>query len=327
MRAVVVAEDRTLEAREVDDPVPGEGEVRVRVAACGICGTDLHGRSSEMIPAGSIMGHELTGEIDMVGRGVEGFGEGDRVAVFPFRPLDHHDIEVAMTTGVGLGARPGGFADAVVVDHAQLWRLPEGLQLEHGALVEPLAVALHALNVAAIGPEEACAVIGAGPIGVMVAVALRARGVENLVLVEKNERRRRRAENLGFATAGLEGVHARALERLGAAPAVVFECAGAPAAPGLAVELVGPNGRVILMGVLEEPVTISQLMLMLKHGEIRASINYLPRDFDEAIELLASGRVPADGLITAREPLERAQEVFDDLESPDTQQIKVLLRP
>lgn len=328
MRAIVIADDRSLVTQEVPDPEPRDGQVRVRVEACGICGSDIHMRPSEAIEPGAIMGHEFAGTIDALGAGVEGYAEGDRVCVFPFAPTDHHDLETAMASGIGLGANPGAYAESICVDQSMLWRLPEGLELEHGALVEPLSVALHGLDIGEVRPDDPCVIIGAGPIGVMTALACRARGVERVLVIEKNEHRRDRMEELGFDAIGLEDVHQQAIERLGGAPpSVVLECAGNPAAPPLAIELVAPSGRIVLLGVLEEPVEISQLLLMLKEAQIRASFAYRPKDFDEAIELIAAGQIPAERLITGREPLERANEMFAELENPATEHIKVLLRP
>jgi 2-desacetyl-2-hydroxyethyl bacteriochlorophyllide A dehydrogenase len=328
VRAVVVTADRRLEEREVETPQPGAGEVRVKVEACGICGSDLHMLPSPQIEPGAVMGHEFAGVVDAVGDGVDGYGPGDRVCVYPFRPVDRHDLEVALETGLGMSARPGAYAEAVLAEQSMLWRLPEGVTFEQGALVEPLAVALHGLDVGEIVAGQSAAVIGAGPIGVMTAVALRARGIDPLVVVERNERRRDRAGRLGFATAALDDVHAAVPAGLGGAPpSVVFECAGNPAAPNLAIELVAPSGVVVLLGVLEEPVAISQLLLMLKEAQVRASFAYRPRDFDEAIALIQAGRVPTDELITARAPLARAQACFDELLSPATEHLKVLLKP
>jgi len=283
---------------------------------------------SPTIEAGTVMGHEFAGTVDAVGDGVSGHASGDRVCVYPFAPLDRHDLQSAMESGIGMSDHPGAYAEAVIVDEAMLWRLPDGVSFDEGALVEPLAVALHGLNVAEVTADEPCLVIGAGPIGTMTAVALRARGVERIVVVEKNERRLERARQLGFDAIGLENVHEGALAALGGVPpAVVFECAGNPAAPNLAIELVAPSGRVILLGVLEEPVPISQLLLMLKEAQIRSSFAYRPADFDEAITLIEAGKVPAEGLITGREPLARAQACFEDLLSPATEHLKVLLKP
>lgn len=299
----------------------------VRVAACGICGSDLHMRPSPALPAGTVMGHEFAGEVQAVGPGVERLKEGQRVCVYPFQPLDHHDLTVALTSGLGIGGGPGAYAEAVLAGEDMCWPLPDGMDIEHGALVEPLAVALHALDVGGVEPGDACAVIGAGPIGVMVALALQARGVERVCVVERNERRAERMRSLGFEAVGVGGAAERVAELLGEPPRVVLECAGNPAAPGLAIELVSPCGVVVLLGVLEEPVEISQLLLMLKEAQIRASFAYRPASFTEALELIAAGRIPADRLITGRAPLERAQELFDELVQPQTEHLKVLLTP
>jgi (R,R)-butanediol dehydrogenase / meso-butanediol dehydrogenase / diacetyl reductase len=327
VRAVVLADDRTLEVRDLELPEPGDGQVRVRVAACGICGTDLHMRPSPAIQPGTVMGHELAGVVDAVGPGVETVAEGDRVCVYPFRPLDRHDLESAMTSGLGLGERPGAYAEALVVDADMCWAIPEGLELEMGALVEPLAVGLHGLDVGEIRTDDACVVIGAGPIGVMTALSLKARGVEKVVVVERNEARRERIASFGFEAVGLDGVHEAAVGALGGLPRVVFECAGAPGAPNLAIELVAPSGTIVLLGVMEEPVEINHLLLMLKEAQMRASFAYRPANFTEALELVATGRVPAERLVTGREPLERANEMFDELLRPETEHIKVLLQP
>lgn len=328
MRAVVIQPDRSLAVEEVDRSEPADGQVRIRVEACGICGSDLHMRPSEgLLPAGSIMGHEFSGTVEAIGGGVESWSEGDRVCVFPGRPLDRHDIAAQLEAGVGLGPLPGAYAEAVVVDADTLWRLPDDLPLEHGALVEPLAVALHGLDVAEVAAGDPVAVLGAGPIGIMALTALRARGVERVVAVEPNEERRALAAELARAAVGLDGVHANVVESLGEPPAVVLECAGHPTALPLATELVASSGVIGLLGVLEEPVEIAPMNLMIKEAQIRASFAYRPANFDEAIELLAAGRVPAERLITAREPLERAEELFAELLRPGTDQVKVLLKP
>ena len=117
VRAVVVQPDRSLVVEQVDEPEPQEGEVRIRVEACGICGSDLHMRPAEgALPAGSILGHEFAGTIDAVGAGAGDWAVGDRVCVYPGEPLDHHDMAALLVSGIGLGARPGGYAEAVVCD-------------------------------------------------------------------------------------------------------------------------------------------------------------------------------------------------------------------
>jgi (R,R)-butanediol dehydrogenase / meso-butanediol dehydrogenase / diacetyl reductase len=334
MRAIAIGEDRALRPVAVDEPALGPGEVRVAVAACGICGSDLHLRPSDAVPAGAIMGHEFSGRVAEVGPGVEDLTGGERVAVFPFAPCgecamcaagDVHVCVNASATGLGLGANPGAYAERVVVRADTLHRLPDAVSDEHGALAEPLAVALHGIALAGTEPDQPVAVIGAGPIGVMTACGLRAQGFERIVVVERNAARRARVERLGFDAVGLDDVHMRALG--GELPVAVFECAGHPSAPQLAVELVRSRGRIVLLGVTEEASPIATLVLIVKEAELRASFAYKQDEFAQAIALLAAGRVPAGDLITGTFPLERAQELFDELVSPDTEHLKVLLCP
>jgi 2-desacetyl-2-hydroxyethyl bacteriochlorophyllide A dehydrogenase len=337
VRAVAIAEDRSLNPTEISEPTLEPGQVRVEVAFCGICGSDIHMRRSPAVPAGSVMGHEFSGVVAGVGGAVAGVSEGDRVAVYPFAPCgqcpsclrgDTHVCQQATVTGLGLGGTPGAYAEFVVVEAGMLVPLPDSLPLEHGALVEPLAVALHGIDLGETEWSSRCVVIGAGPIGVMTALGLRARGVENVLVVEKNERRQERTRSLGVEAVGLEEVHERVMGHFGGElPDIVFECAGNPAAPQLAIELVRPRGIIVLLGVLEEPVEISQLVLLIKEGQMRASFAYRREEFEEAVTLLAAGKLPAERLVTETAPLERAQELFAELEDPTTEQIKVLLRP
>lgn len=329
MKAVAVGPERTLEVRDVPDPEPGEGEVAVRVEACGICGSDLHMLPSGALAEGSIMGHEISGTVAAVGSGVEGWSGGEAVCVYPFAPLDELDVAAAMASGIGLGTNDGGYAEQLTVSAEMLWQLPAGVEVAHGALIEPLAVALHGIDVSGARPDDAICVLGCGPIGAMVLVALRARGFERVVAVEPNEERRRLATRLGALDAfDLEGVHDAVLEALGGAPpAIVLEAAGHVSAPGLAIELIAPEGTVALLGMLGEPVPISQLNVMLKEVTLRGSFAYRPAAFDEAIELLASGRVPAEELISSRRPLEDAADCFAELRTPGTSELKILLQP
>jgi (R,R)-butanediol dehydrogenase / meso-butanediol dehydrogenase / diacetyl reductase len=335
MRAVAIGADRRLEPTELEERRLGPEEARVAVAFCGICGSDIHMRVSPAIPPGTVMGHEFSGTIVEVGGAVEGLSVGERVAVYPFascgecpncRRGDHHVCQQAAATGLGLGANPGAYAESVVVHHTMLVPIPAGLSFEHGALVEPLAVALHGIRIGEVQSDDRCVVIGAGPIGLMCALGLRARDVEQVVVVERNERRRQRMTELGVEALGLEGIHERIIETFGGdLPDVVLECAGNPVAPQLAIELVRSRGIVVLLGVLEEPVEISQLVLLIKEAQMRGSFAYRRDEFEQAVELLAAGRLPADRLITTTAPLERAQEMFDRLEDPATEDVKILL--
>jgi 2-desacetyl-2-hydroxyethyl bacteriochlorophyllide A dehydrogenase len=332
-----VTGERGLAEGELPDPVPDAGEAVVDIAFCGICGSDLHMLPSPAITPGSVMGHEFSGAISALGEGVEGWSVGDRVSVLPGTPCGEcpqcrsdreHLCMQGVLRGHGLGGRPGAYAERVVVSAESLFALPDSVSDEHGALVEPLAVGVHAETLAQIGPDEPVCVLGAGPIGVMTALALRAGGAERIVVVEPGDHRRERIEKLGFTAIPLDGVHEALIAELdGELPAAVFECAGHPAALGLALELVAPAGTIVACGVLEEPVPINQLLLIMKEARILGAFAYRREDFERAIELLASDELPAAELVTEVAPLGRAQEMFDELRRPGTEQLKVLLKP
>jgi 2-desacetyl-2-hydroxyethyl bacteriochlorophyllide A dehydrogenase len=337
MRAIEIAPDRLLQLVELPEPELRPGEARVRVAFCGICGSDLHMSASRTAPAGAVMGHEFSGRIVELSPDVAGWKPGDRVCVFPFAPCgrctsclagDEHVCVEAASTGLGLGVNQGAYAETVVVPRSTLRRLPDELPDEHGALAEPLAVGLHGVSIAAADPAAPVAVIGAGPIGAMTALALRLRGFERIVVIEPNAARRGLAEALGFRAVGLAHVQETILDALGGAPpAAIFECAGARTTLQLAVESIAPTGRVVLLGSAWRPVRLSLLALLTKEAQIHASFAYRRREFDEAVELLAAGRVPAEELITDIAPLADAPAMFEELARPETRQLKVLLRP
>jgi 2-desacetyl-2-hydroxyethyl bacteriochlorophyllide A dehydrogenase len=337
MRAVEVTGERGLAETELPDPAPGPGEVAIDVAVCGICGSDLHMLPSPAIAPGTVMGHEFSGLVAALGEGVEAPSEGARVCVLPMDPCgacpvclggnEHLCVEMPVR-GHGLGGRPGAFAERVLAPAANVFELPDSVSDEQGALVEPLSVGVHAVRLAEADPGDPVVVLGAGPIGVMTALALRARGFERVVVVEPGERRRQRISALDFEAVPMEGVHEAVVERLGSElPAAVLECAGHPSALGLALELVRPAGVVVAAGVLEEPVPLNQLLLILKEARLVGSFAYRREDFVEALELIASGAVPTDQLITEVAPMGRAQALFDELRAPGTDQLKVLLRP
>ena len=244
-----------------------------------------------------MLGHELSGTVAGVGSGVADWSAGDRVCVYPFAPVDHLDIPLAMASGIGLGTNDGGYAERMVCDAEMLWRLPDEVELEHGALVEPLAVGLHGIDVSGAAPGQPVCVLGCGPIGAMTLVGLLARGFEEIVVVEPNRRSPRAGGPARRRTpsGSTESTRRSSARSAAGPPEVVIECAGHVSAPGLAVELIAAEGTIALVGMLEEPVPISQLNVMLKEVVLRGSFAYRPKDFDEAVAMLVAGRVPVDG--------------------------------
>ena len=335
MRAVKVAEDRRLVAVQCPAPEPGPGQVLVEVAYCGICGSDLHFRQvPELFPAGTVPGHEFSGRIIAAGDGVRGWSAGSRVCVLPFgqcgecavcRAGNEQVCPHAVSNGVGLGTgRPGAYAGQVVVDERMLFSLPDSVDDRGGTLVEPLAVAIRAVDQGRVLPDEPVLVLGAGPIGLLTALVLRHRGARRIVVCSRNPARAQRAAALGLDTVSIDEI---ALIGPADSPACVFECAGTPAAAQLAVEVLRPLGRLMLVGLSLTPLDLAAPAIVIKELEIRGVIAYRRAQFQAAIDMLAAGAIPIDDLITEIVPLAEAEAAFQALTARGSGKVKILLAP
>jgi (R,R)-butanediol dehydrogenase/meso-butanediol dehydrogenase/diacetyl reductase len=336
MRAVTITKSRGLEVVEIEPPLLASGEVRVDVACCGICGSDLHMLAMPAVPSGHVLGHELSGSITEVGREAGGWSVGERVTVLPMvacgacyacRAGHAHLCENGLMRGPGLG-RQGGYAESVTVPAGMLHRLPDSVSDAHGALTEPLAVAIRGIALAQASPATAVVVLGAGPIGVMTAVGLRARGVERIAVVEPNAGRRALVSRLGFSAVATDGAAEQVAALLGGEPpTVAIDCSGHPSGVPLAVGLLPPGGLLVVVGIPNDPAPLDVASLATKELTIRGSLAYSTDDFGEALGHIAAGRIPCDEIVTTIADLGEAGAWFEDLASGATDQIKVLLRP
>jgi 2-desacetyl-2-hydroxyethyl bacteriochlorophyllide A dehydrogenase len=304
---------------------PGAGEVRLEVAYCGVCGTDLHiahGAMDKRIHVPQVIGHEMSGTILEIGEGVDALGVGDQVVV---RPLDARG-ETAADRGfshisrnlkfLGIDA-PGALQASWTVPAFTIHRVPPALDLRLAALAEPLAVACHDVRRGELSGGESVVVIGGGPIGLLIALVARARDVRVLV-VEPDETRRALAQELGFAAFDpaaddVDGAVAEATGNAGAE--VVFEVSGSASGILAATRYAGLRGRVVVVAIFPEPKPVALFDLFWKELELRGARVYEPEDFDAALELLATGSLAVERLITAVEPLERVPAVFDELKA------------
>lgn len=302
---------------------PGPGEVRLDVAYCGVCGTDLHiahGAMDARIPTPMVIGHEMSGRIAELGADVDGFAVGDPVVV---RPLDTRSPTPADRgfSHVGRGLKfigidaPGALQASWTVPAFTLHTLPADADLRLAALAEPLAVACHDVRRADLTGGELALVIGGGPIGLLIALVARARGAR-VLLAETDAVRRSLA-----ASAGL-GVVDPTAEDLGAAvegatsgvgAEVVFEVSGSAAGILAATKHAAIRGRVVVVAIFPEPKPVALFDLFWKELEVRGARVYEPEDFESAIGLLHGDALGLERLITAVEPLERAPAVFEEL--------------
>lgn len=334
MRAGVFRGVRQVPVEDVPDPTPGPRDVVLDVKACGICGSDLHTYvAAQLAGLGQVMGHEFAGEVVQVGGEVEGIAVGDRLTGLPIQPCgacvrcregSRHLCEVWTQRSIGYGL-PGGFAerlripDAVLGDNVH--RLPGELSFEDGALVEPLAVAVHAAGRADVDAGDVALVLGLGTIGLQVAQVLLARGLTRVVGVDLSPLRRSVAGELGVTA--VDGVAAAGGD---GEIDVVFEATGAPALVQAAIEVVRPGGTVVLIALYERRSEIDPTLAVQKELTVRGSASYTPDEFREAIDLLASGRARAQPLITHRHPLEDLGAAFEVQLDKDAA-IKVMVSP
>ena len=335
MRAVEISSDRSLRLVDLPEEPLLPGQVRIAVRLAGICGSDLHMRDMPEISPGVVMGHEFMGLVSELGPGTEGWTVGERVVVNPLDPCGDCRLCRAGRTplcanaipgGIGLGARAGAYAESVVVKKERLFRLPDHVTDANGAVVEPLAVAVHGVRVAGVAPHDKCVVMGAGPVGIMTACALRAAKLEPVAVVDLADARRQLASALGFPTArAIDGPDASELLPDGAD--VVFDCTGHPAVIGAVMQVLNPGGRVIVLGVPMASSSVHLGLVAAREIEIRGSLGYTDDDFAAAIDYLASGAISIPNFVTKVDSLDRADYWFGELTSGRTDQVKVLLRP
>ena len=289
-----------VESREV--PSPGPGELRVRVEASGLCGTDLHIASGEypLARPGVTLGHEFSGTVVEVGDGVDAFAEGDRIVVDPNIPCRvcrychdsrQHLCENPQAIGV---TRNGGLSEFALLPASQAYRVPENLSPEAAALTEPLACALHAADLGGLRPGERALVLGAGPIGILCSMLLVATGASEVLVSEPNPDRRDRIRRLGAEPLDPESVSETMAER-------VFECVGRPETMGAAVEAARPGGTVMWVGVAppDAEVAVTPYDVFSRELTIRGSYTN-PYVMDRALALLASGQLDWQTIVTHR---------------------------
>jgi threonine dehydrogenase-like Zn-dependent dehydrogenase len=355
MRAAVM---RTggVQVEEVADPVPGPGQVLVRTLACGICGSDLHAaadlrRFAGLVAEaggpfgldpdrGVVFGHEFCAEVVEHGPGTErALPAGTRICSMPIV------VGPEGPEGIGYSNRyPGGLAEHMVLQEALLLPVPDGLTSEVAALTEPLAVGEHAVQLARLTGDEACLVIGCGPIGLAVVAALKARGHGPVIAADFSAPRRRLAELLGADQvvdpavtspyAGWEelGVPTRqaeraAMEMLGAKvrDAVIFEAVGVPGVLQAIIRGAPPAARVVVVGVCMDADRIEPFHAVTKELEVRFSFGYRREEFAATLDRLGRREFPAEELVTRVVGLDGVAEAFAALGNAELG--KVLVRP
>jgi (R,R)-butanediol dehydrogenase/meso-butanediol dehydrogenase/diacetyl reductase len=342
MKAAVYQGKGRFDVREIETPQPLAGQVLVRITRSAICGTDVHAFIYDLAPSGSVLGHEFAGEIAQLGPDVEGWSVGQRVVAGGGDPPPGRELPIRAdprynyrTMGWGVsqsgGTRTGGFAEYTLVDAWRLMEIPEGVRDEVAALTEPCAVAVRAVRRSAVKLGASIAVIGAGPIGLLCLQAAQAAGATQVLVSEPAPGRMRLAAELGAAAVVNpleEDVTSRFVELSGGGGAdVIFDCAGLGDTLDQAFDSARRSGQVVLVAVPWEPLPLRPADWMGREVDFRVSFASDPEDWRIALDLLASGKISGDALMsdTSTIGLDDVQDAFEGLVKPSSQ-LQVVIR-
>jgi L-iditol 2-dehydrogenase len=341
MKAAILRGPNRVEFGERPDPVPQVGEALVQVRAVGICGSDLHiyrhGGFGDIVVDDLVQGHEPAGEVVAVGAGVQHLKPGDRVAIEPGiycgccepclngRPNICPDVKYLSARHVD-----GAFCEYLARPEKTLLKLPENLSFEEGALLEPLAVSIHAVRTAGLRLGDHVAIVGAGSIGLTLLQAARCAGATRVYVFDRLDHRLTVAKKLGADEVGnvdrIDPLEALSDWTNGRLCDRVFEAGGQPESYALAVNMPALGGTVVLVGLCAEEVSLPLGRVRL--GEVNIlSLRREAHAYKAAMELVESGRIDVKGLISHRFPLERIGEAMAVAGSYRDNAVKVLVNP
>jgi (R,R)-butanediol dehydrogenase / meso-butanediol dehydrogenase / diacetyl reductase len=333
MRAAVMQGlHKPLVIETLPDPTPGEGELVVKVGRCGICGSDLHMTEDPAYGkgAGDVLGHEFAGEVVALGKGTQGVALRDMVSVIPLVSCGHcascRSGEVAWCDQFGL--QGGGYAEFAVTRPNQCVKLPASASLADGAIIEPLAVALHGVNMSGLKQGDKILVLGAGPIGLAVAFWARRKGAADIVIQDLTDFQQARAGGMGASGFVVDPVDpiGSAERALGGKADIVFECVGVPGLIEQAVSQVKPRGTILLLGLCTKPDTFNSFAMLSKEVRLITSAFFTRQEYEEALDALNAGAAEPRLLVTDTISLSDTPERFEALRKR-THECKVLIAP
>jgi L-iditol 2-dehydrogenase len=343
MKSLLLSEYNHLEIADVPLPVVGRGEVLVRVEACGICGSDVHGydgSTGRRIPP-IVMGHEAAGTVETVGEGATKYKKGDRVTFDStiycgecqyckrgqINLCDNREV-----IGVSCGdyRRHGAFAEYVVVPERIMYPLPKDFSFDEAAMLEAVSVALHGVKVSQVGGGETALVIGAGMIGLLTLQAARAAGCKRVFITDVDETRLKLAKQVGAD----ETLHCSGAELVaevmrltgGNGVDITLEAVGRNETVVGAIDCTRKGGTVTLIGNIMPEVTLPLQKVVVRQLRLQGSCAS-SGEYPEAIELIANGKIQVKQLITAVASLEEGPRWFERLHSREPNLMKIILTP
>ena len=334
MRAAFFEEKGKIEIKNAPIPKVKKDEVLIKIKYCGICGSDIESyESGSLIPTGLIIGHEFSGEIFEIGDDVKKWKLGDRVTANPNIPCftcywcskGQEMMCKKSPHGIGLTV-DGALAEYIKVKAERLHDLGD-LSYEEGALIEPFAICLHAVQESGFKIGETAVVIGAGSIGLLIIMLLKIAGASSIYVVEPSETQQKKALELG-ATEVFEPKNWTKINKLTnkIGPDHVFDCVGLPSTYNDSLKMIRKGGKIMSIGLHSEPFTMEGIMqLQLKNISIRGVYGYNQQTFRDAIKLIKTKEIPITSIVTKEIKLDDVPEAFHLLSQPNKDQIKMLV--
>lgn len=334
MRQILVQSIDDIRVERVPVPQPGQGEALVRSTVVGICGSDLHAAAGThpFVPLPYRPGHEVVGVVAELGSGVRGVSPGDRVVVEPNLTCGHCPqcrsgrYNICRELAVFGCQTAGGMAELFTIAADRLHVVPPTMSDLASALVEPLATPIHAVRQAGELRGRRVLVLGAGPIGLLTALAARRAGADRLVVTDLRAGKRRLATRFGAdlaLPADAPDLAEQCRTALAGPADVVFDCVAGESSMAQALDLVDKGGAVIVVGVAAGPTRIRLDLVQDKEIRVIGSLMYVRADLLDALALINSGAVPTGELVTATFPLDEAARAFAAARDPD--HVKVLI--
>lgn len=343
MKALVLTDYSRLEIAEMERPKTGDDELLVRVAACGICGSDVHGydgSTGRRLPP-IVMGHEAAGVVEAVGSAVSGFRRGDRVTFdstvscgkcfFCLRGqvnlCDRREVVGVSTPDF---RRMGAFAEYIAVPERIAYRLPNNMPFEHAALIEAASVAVHAVSLTPIALEDTVAIVGAGMIGLLVLQAVIAAGAGKVFVFDVDDSRLEMARNVG-ATRTFNSQNTSSLRDFlevanGRGADAVLECVGMSITVKLAIDIARKGGSVTLVGNVASAVEMGLQSVVTRQIRLQGSCAS-SGEYPACLSLMSRGAIRVGPLLSAVAPLEEGAEWFRRLHGREAGLLKVVLQP
>lgn len=334
MKATVYEGNKTFSVIEKEKEYPTTGDVRIKVAYSGVCGTDVHiyhGMMDKRVRIPATIGHEMSGTIDAIGEGVSGFDIGEKVVVRPLddrgaKPSDkgfNHICEDLKFIGID---SPGSMQQYWNVPAFTLHKLKTGTDLKLAALIEPLSVAVHDVRLSELKATETAVVLGGGPIGLLVAMVAKETGAD-VIVSEVNENRIEKAKELGLNAVNptkIDLVEYVKEQTDGRRADVVFEVAGVQPALDVMTEVAGIRGRILMVAIHGQKREVDLFKFFWKELKLIGARVYEKEDYKRAIELITKNELPFEEMITDVQPLSNIQKVFENIDNnPDG--MKVLM--